>query len=189
MAHTLNLSVLMGGEALKTVLLRKVISLALLVVAIGGPSLRCEMPSAHLESRDQKKYQEVIRFMDLLKAHRPVTRKFNVKDVPNWEIKSIAGFIYAGGVTVEDVNTKVVKRYSPYEVELALTQKRGEIFTVFSHISFLYAKGKKQYSELKFTDKPDGILAVLASWYELEFVSDGTHFKLRKCKYVNTEND
>lgn len=176
---------------MRTGLLQKLLGLVLLGTAIGSIKLQCATPAAQSagHGQDQGKSQEVIRFMELLKAGRAPVRKFNVNDVPSWEPKSIAGFINPGGFTVEDVNSKTIKKYSPDEVERALRQKRGEVFKSFSHISFLYAKGKKQYSEVKFVEKPEGVLALLATWYELEFVSDGTHLKLQKCKYVNVDKD
>lgn len=147
------------------------------------------MPVAAPWDHSQETNPEVIRFMDALKASRTPSRKFNVNEVPNWDPKVIAGFIFSGGVTVEDVNTKAAKKFTPEEVERALVTKKGEVFQSFSHISFLYAKGKPQYSELKVTKKGDGIIAVLATWYELEFVSVDGHLKLRRCKYINHDAD
>jgi len=174
---------------MKTGFKQKAMSLALLGAVIVGPKLQVAAQTPTNAGQSQGKHQEVIQFLELLKAGRTPARKFNVNDVPKWETKKIAGFISPGSLTVEDVNTKVVKKYSPEEVDRALAQKKGEVFQSFSHISFLYAKGKKQYSEIKYVEKPDGVLAVLATWYELEFVSDGDHLKLRKCKYVNSDKD
>lgn len=174
---------------MKKDLMQKVLSLAMLGAAMAGPKLQSATQTKPSVRQSQGKYQEVIQFLELLKAGRTVPRKFNVNDVPNWEPKSIAGFISLGGLTVEDVNTKMVRKYSPGEVEQALKLKKGEVFQSFSHISFLYGKEKKQYSEVKFVEKPDGALAMLATWYELDFVTDGDHLRLRKCKYVNSDRD
>jgi len=154
------------------------------VVSLGAATTSAETPNQAPNSE-----HEVIRFMEALKANRPPSRKFSVNEVPSWDPKAISGFIFSAGVTVEDVNTKVVKKYSPEEVERALTAKKSKVFKSFSHISFLYAKGKPQYSQLKVTTKGAGVLAVLATWYELEFVSIEGHLKLRRCKYINRDAD
>jgi hypothetical protein len=151
--------------------------------------LHCAAQPAPGAAKNPVKTQEVTRFFELLKAGRAASRNYNVNDVPNWDSKAIVGFVTTGGLTVEDVNAKGAKRYSPDQVEAALTKRAGEVFQSFSHISFLYAKGKKQYSEVRFTEKPGCVVATLATWYELEFITDGGRLKLLKCKYINQDGD
>lgn len=146
-------------------------------------------PANAAKIEDSTKSGDVSKFLDLLKAGRPASRKFNIGEVPNWNIQAIVGFISSKGMVLEDVNSKSQNRYSPGEVAQALKERKGEVFESFSHISFLYAKGKKQYSEVKITEKPGLVSATLASWYEMEFVTENGQLKLRRCKYINIEGD
>lgn len=163
--------------------------MSLLGLPMAVSSLHCVAQPAPGVTKSQGKEQEVIRFFELLKAGRSASRKFNVNEVPNWDCKAIAGVISSSGLTVEDVNAKGIKKFSPDEVEQALVKKQGTAFQSFAHISFLYAKGKKQYSEVKVTEKSGMVLATLATWYELEFATEGGQLRLRKCKYVNPDKD
>jgi hypothetical protein len=183
---------LMGEEVMGTSGVQKVLGQLVFVAMIAGPAgpkLQGRTLTVPGVDPNQGRHQEVIQFLDLLKAGRAAVRKFKVADVPNWDVKRIEDLIYPDGCTIEDVNTKLVKKYSPAEVERALVEKKGDIFKSFSHVSFLYAKGMKQYSEVKFIDRSGGVTAVLATWYELEFVVDGARLKLKKCKYVNSDKD
>ena len=170
-----------------------ILSVAVLLSLVGCTSKAAvgnrSVPVATSVDLLQEANSEVTRFMDALKASRTPSLMFNVNDVPNWDPKAIANFVVPGGVIIEDVNTKVAKKFTPQEVERALFGKKGEVFKAFSHISFLYAKGKPQYSELTVTRKAGIVLAVLATWYELEFISVQGHLKLRRCKYINLDAD
>ena len=189
---------LMRGEAMKTDFMQKVLSLALLGVAIGSPKLQGSTLTAHIGGHGQtpyvqtgidSKYSDITSFLSIIKATKPVPRRFNVKDAPDWSIDRLMECISKNGVVLENVNTKKKKAVSYKEAEASLRKRKGDLFRALAHVSYLYSQARKQYSELRFVEQSNCVLVTLASWYEFDFAMESGRLKLRKCKYVNEDAD
>lgn len=127
-------------------------------------------------------------FFNVLKSDRKPSRKFSINDTPLLNIEIIVGYISQKGLIVNDVNSNKSEHFSSSQITESLSGRHGEPFRTFAHISFLCAHTKTQYNDMKIHKVKNGMVAVLGTWYELEFEIENGSMKLKSCKYINHED-
>lgn len=134
-------------------------------------------------------FLQAFEFLEFIKFPKEPKGVSNPQAAPHWDVPKFMTFISANGVAFSDVNREKPFQGSPTQIKASLIGRRGEIFSMFSHLAMTYSIPYKQYSELDFEKTGNAFIVNVSDWYRLTFVSEGNRLRLVKCDYLMTEGD
>jgi hypothetical protein len=133
-------------------------------------------------------YKTVGELLEFLKPTKESASGFDVKVAPSWDVARLMGYLSKGGILFSDVNRGAkVQKLSPQQVRAQVAKRRGAAFTALAHVGYIYAQPYKQYSELTFKPRADGVVVHLAEWYRLTFAREAGELKLIRIDYLMLE--
>jgi hypothetical protein len=134
-------------------------------------------------------FTQAFEFLEFIKFPKEPKGVFNPQAAPHWDVSKFITFISANGVAFSDVNREKPFQGSPTQIKAALIARRGEIFSMFSHLAMTYSIPYKQYSELDFEQTDNQVIVNVAELYRLTFVLEGNRLRLAKCDYLMIEGE
>ncbi|MFL5540833.1 MAG: hypothetical protein ACJ8J0_17710, partial [Longimicrobiaceae bacterium] len=115
---------------------------------------------------------------------------FDTAYVPRIETDAILALVSDSGLTLDDVNeADSTVHLSREEVGAALTHRSGRAFTSLVHLAHIYSQPYPQYSSLRFTHDPAGLVVSVADWYRVRFVREAGRMRMRRISYVMLEGE
>jgi hypothetical protein len=134
-------------------------------------------------------FTQAFEFLEFIKFPNEPKGVFNPQAAPHWNASKFMIFIAANGVTFSDVNRDTPFHGSRTQIQASLMSRRGEIFSMFSHLAMIYSIPYKQYSELSFEKTNNEFVVNVGDSYRLTFMSEGASLRLTKCDYLMVEGD
>lgn len=134
-------------------------------------------------------HQKAFEFFELIKFPVKPKGMFKSSNAPKWNIEKIMGYISDEGIIFKDVNNRMVGSKSKNQIKESLSNRTGDIFNSFAHLSHIYSIPYKQYSELKFTDLKNGVKIDVAQWYSLTFKYQKGEVTIINWDYNQIEGD
>jgi len=129
--------------------------------------------------------QPEMTFFDLVRATQPTQRKFVPESAPRWDIAKLSSWISPEGLILVEANSKKGMHHSFKEVSNALAARKGPVFLLFAHMSFLLGHRLPQYSKLWFEGRQAARVGCIATFYEVTFLQGGNGPKVVKIENIN----
>ena len=134
-------------------------------------------------------HEKAFEFLELIKWPQEPKDGFNAMNAPSWDLSKLMYYISRNGITFSDVNSRLVGSFSKDQIKAQLSERKGDIFQSFAHLSHIYSIPYKQYSELHFEGVKNGVIINIGGWYRLTFqYVDGNPY-LIKLDYEELEGD
>jgi hypothetical protein len=108
-------------------------------------------------------------FFQLVKSTQPSQRKFAPENAPHWDIDKLSSWVSPNGLVLVEPGSKRGKHFTPQEISNALASRKGPVFKVFAHMSFLLSHRLPQYSRLWLEERRSARVGCISTFYEVSF--------------------
>ena len=115
---------------------------------------------------------------------------FDTAYAPRIDTSAVLAFVSDSGLVMSDVNDDSGSvRLSRHDIAAQLAARRGRAFTTLVHLAHISSQPYPQYSRLSFARKPGELAVAVSTWYNLGFVREHGHMRLRRVDYTEFEGE
>jgi len=124
-------------------------------------------------------------FFEILKSGTPSPRKFIAESAPPWDVPKLTDWLSPNGLVIVEASKKSTRKFSKEQFTSELRNRKGPVFLILSHMSFLLSHPRPQYSKHWFEERHAARVGVIATFYEVTFEQGPNGPKVSKIEDIN----